>query len=896
MSDNNGLIEGQTEEDFAPEDDLDAFNDETFGGGGLGDEWKEDAHEELAMLTEQERVAMKQSQDFFNFGSDGEELGGELEDALEPPATQNGGISHNNMVQRMDQLSLQGGLSQAPLTVQTSVNPMVQQQLPPPNFPAHQEFAQQPQHQQQVMYPHQMAPQPQPMMQQPQAQQFPLLPPSHFVGAGPGPGPYQDPAIMSLSKMPPPSQQPQYILQHPQQQPPQPQFIQTQPQQFPAAPRPQFSPHTVPGMKTLADLEAEMMYGGPRPSGPPGPQAGQGGPMMVERGGHVGHINPALHNLNYPGMRDRQTQQHQNQQHQQQQQRQQHHHHQQQQQHQVQQQQQFRQSPGLTNQQQLQQGLQQHVRNTQQQSHNNRMNNSQNMRQNNFNNMGEGPRRRNDNYFNENKRDNYYDNRDQEGHQRHRRQYNDPNRRNEETFGAAAVKEIREAEFKEYGDQSVTRRDLMPGHVHTLGILRHTRSRHDRHNSETFGVGEESQMAQNPTGDPLLDARMAEEEEEMARRRKHYANSEDEYAGLMSQKDKQWIINIQLNQLKCDNPYVDDYYYTMFQARKEEKRNRDDNRAGNQLLLNESLVELHSQSYTPAQFENSLGKLQCVTVKAPRQIIDVGVMRCHDNNTSFRSTDSPVCEQSPAPGAVVVSDKKQSGEYKLLLMKIEVLYTALLDLEADNLKLNALPTGAPLREQITQDEVTHLQILQSGLSSADVVADCLAVAKGRSLVLRSVSYLSSSPNVVSSLLSIILANIHHVARNDHQDLQFWTLLAKYIDSESLENLEPAAANMVNLKNKVKKAVLATSLGVSVMLTLILKASLVSAKSNNNLSIWSELAMTLLTIVAEGASLGAFLAKFHLSENTVNSLVNLDNKLKPAWMNLMELTRGEEVSA
>ena len=45
-------------------------------------------------------------------------------------------------------------------------------------------------------------------------------------------------------------------------------------------------------------------------------------------------------------------------------------------------------------------------------------------------------------------------------------------------------------------------------------------------------------------------------------------------------------------------------------------------------------------------------------------------------------------------------------------------------------------------------------------------------------------------------------------------------------------------------------------------------------------------MTLLTIVAEGASLGAFLAKFHLSENTVNSLVNLDNKLKPAWMNLM----------
>ena len=33
-----------------PEDALDAFNDETFGGGGLGEEWREDAHEELAGL------------------------------------------------------------------------------------------------------------------------------------------------------------------------------------------------------------------------------------------------------------------------------------------------------------------------------------------------------------------------------------------------------------------------------------------------------------------------------------------------------------------------------------------------------------------------------------------------------------------------------------------------------------------------------------------------------------------------------------------------------------------------------------------------------------------------------------------------------------------------------
>merc|ERR1719507_2867748 len=45
------------------------------------------------MMTEEERVGLKQSEAFFNFGSDGEELGGDLEDALEPPPRTNGSAS-----------------------------------------------------------------------------------------------------------------------------------------------------------------------------------------------------------------------------------------------------------------------------------------------------------------------------------------------------------------------------------------------------------------------------------------------------------------------------------------------------------------------------------------------------------------------------------------------------------------------------------------------------------------------------------------------------------------------------------------------------------------------------------------------------------------------------------
>merc|ERR1719278_46970 len=143
-------------------------------------------------------------------------------------------------------------------------------------------------------------------------------------------------------------------------------------------------------------------------------------------------------------------------------------------------------------------------------------------------------------------------------------------------------------------------------------------------------------------------------------------------------------------------------------------------------------------SYIPTQFENSLGKLQVVTVKAPRQIIDVGVVRSADSPLSHMKQE-PLHEGSPAPGAVVVEQghKKAGNDYKQVLIQIEVLYNALLDLESDQLKLSALPTGAPLREQVclgthgpadldadlivqvSSDELSHLHTLQSGLSSQE---------------------------------------------------------------------------------------------------------------------------------------------------------------------------------
>merc|ERR1719312_1665000 len=269
------------------------------------------------MMTEEERMGLKQSEAFFNFGSDGEELGGDLEDALEPPPRTNGSASV--LTHKMESLTMTppsalpphhmaAASPHGPLTVQTAGPPLTPGG---PAYPGH--YA-----------PHQH-----------------LLPPSAFASTGPA---LQDPAIMSMvpgvTPVPPAMVGNLVSGVKPPPFPPQPNLPPTQhglPQQQqaglhqqhhqgghqqlhqqPAAPRQAgFSPPTVPGMKSMADLEAEMLYGSRPampPSGPPPPVAqphGHGGnaPVPVQQqgnaGGPLGHLNPAMHNLSYPGMRDR---------------------------------------------------------------------------------------------------------------------------------------------------------------------------------------------------------------------------------------------------------------------------------------------------------------------------------------------------------------------------------------------------------------------------------------------------------------------------------------------------------------------------------------------------------------------------------------------------------------
>ncbi|XP_075988572.1 protein associated with topo II related - 1 isoform X2 [Anticarsia gemmatalis] len=180
--------------------------------------------------------------------------------------------------------------------------------------------------------------------------------------------------------------------------------------------------------------------------------------------------------------------------------------------------------------------------------------------------------------------------------------------------------------------------------------------------------------------------------------------SDDEYAGLMTPREKQWLVNIQMLQLNTGTPYIHDFYYTVFlerQASKEKEGIKEAHKANQQNhpfysggVKQESHQgrERHNsnrhnstsedsgtpRTYVPAQFENSLGKLQCGSVTAPRKIIDVEVV----------GTDAAPGRLSRASSVASTTHPhevpREMKRTKQLLLDIEALYLILLRLEELN--------------------------------------------------------------------------------------------------------------------------------------------------------------------------------------------------------------------
>merc|ERR1719295_1663191 len=352
--------------------------------------------------------------------------------------------------------------------------------------------------------------------------------------------------------------------------------------------------------------------------------------------------------------------------------------------------------------------------------------------------------------------------------------------KNRETFGDDFVNDHHQRQHRpqqryHYGERDSDRSGpnslIMPGHVQTLGILRGART-------AGGGGGEGRKQPVDgggkivPTGNPALDAER-QREQDLQRFQQWQVGGEDEYAGLMTQRERQWVINIQLNQLKCENPYIDDYYYTVFTLKKEtemkerervKEMSRTQRELQRQLSLSEEAKEsrmlkrdeegaqllLPSETsgtesgkeaeFKPQQFANSLGKLQAVSVKAPRKIIDVDVM-IQDNEGGGGPGGSSAQGPASAPSAPV---QKDTRNYKQILLELERLYDLVIDVEDCEKKLMALPTNTAMRTQVEREKEQAVARLGPALAVESRLKKYFVVRKGKALLIRGLRLLDQA--------------------------------------------------------------------------------------------------------------------------------------------------------
>ncbi|XP_068177492.1 protein PAT1 homolog 1 [Antennarius striatus] len=109
--------------------------------------------------------------------------------------------------------------------------------------------------------------------------------------------------------------------------------------------------------------------------------------------------------------------------------------------------------------------------------------------------------------------------------------------------------------------------------------------------------------------------------------------SRDPYSNLMTQKEKEWVTKIQMMQLQSTDPYLDDYYYQNYYEKmeKRQERERDSSKKEHTTKLITPQVAKVEHSYRPVQFAGSLGKLTVSSVNNPRKMIDAVVTTRSDD-------------------------------------------------------------------------------------------------------------------------------------------------------------------------------------------------------------------------------------------------------------------------
>ncbi|XP_017401243.1 protein PAT1 homolog 2 isoform X1 [Cebus imitator] len=326
--------------------------------------------------------------------------------------------------------------------------------------------------------------------------------------------------------------------------------------------------------------------------------------------------------------------------------------------------------------------------------------------------------------------------------------------------------------------------------------------------------------------------------------KKPWSQQPDPYANLMTRKEKDWVIKVQMVQLQSAKPHLDDYYYQEY-YQKLEKKQADEEILGRRnrvksLRLVTPYIQKAEAYESVVRIEGSLGQVAVSTCFSPRRAID--------------AVPHGTQEQD-----IGVASSQRLG----VLYRIEKMFLQLLEIEEGYKDRPPQPCFS--EKQSNQVEKLFQTLKTQEQNNVEEAADgflqVLSVRKGKALVARLLPFLPRDQAV-----TILLAITHHLPlliRRDVADQALQTLfkpLSKCISHLTLHELLQGLQGLMLLppgsSERPVAVVLQNQFGISLLYALMSHGEqLVSLDSsleepNTDRTAWTDMVVLIAWEIAQ----------------------------------------------
>ncbi|XP_034352418.1 protein PAT1 homolog 2 [Arvicanthis niloticus] len=324
---------------------------------------------------------------------------------------------------------------------------------------------------------------------------------------------------------------------------------------------------------------------------------------------------------------------------------------------------------------------------------------------------------------------------------------------------------------------------------------------------------------------------------------KPWSPEQDTYANLMTQKDKDWVIRVQMVQLQSKNPRLDDYYYQKY-YQKLEKRQADEELLGQKnraesLKLVTPYIQKSKVYKSVVRVEGSLGQVAVSTWFSPRRAIDAISHGTQEQDT----------------GA-------SSSQRLRVLSQIEKMFLQLLKIEEG--QNDGFPPLYHSQQQSNQIEklfqALNTQEQNNLEEAADNLLQVLSVRKGKFLVARLLPFLP--PDQAVSLLLYVTYHLPLLIQRDVADQGLHMLfkpLGKYISHVTFHQLLHALQGLMFLSpgssERPVSVVLQNQFGISLLYALLSHGEQLvsldsSLRSSSDCAAWTDLVILIAWEIAQ----------------------------------------------